>query len=68
MTFCRSGVIVMPAAATSHWPVLSDWPDWMPSNAVTTTWTSRSLAAATLSIRSMSKPTISFSFSNSKGW
>ena len=67
MAFSRAGVIVMPAAATSQVPVLRAWPDWMPSKPVISSSLVRSLASATLSIRSMSKPTMSPPCLNSKG-
>ena len=53
----RASVIVMPAAATSHLPVLRDWPDSMPSNGVSKIDCLRLSFLATRSIMSTSKPT-----------
>ncbi len=67
MLALRSSVMVIPEATMSHWPALRAAPDSMPSKPVASGASSRSRSAATSPTRAMSKPTISPSFSSSKG-
>src|SRR5690349_19541698 len=58
MTFLRSSVMDIPAAAMSHLPVDRSWPDLMPSKGVSTMVCSTPSFLATRSIMSTSNPIV----------